>query len=172
VDFKEYKARFTEGSQGRYDITPLFSEPVVFGELVEDLHCLFDPMSYDVIAALDSLGFVLGTALARRTGKSLILIRKGGKLPFPDNRLLRKGFTDYSGSEKFLEIKPTDITHGARILIVDDWVETAAQATAAIKLIESCGGKIAGIACLGASRNERTHPLLQCGVLRPIGIED
>lgn len=54
--------------------------------------------------------------------------------------------------------------------LVDEWIETGAQAWAAIQLIEGQGGIIAGIAGLHIDDNEQTEPLrarYQCVQVAP-----
>lgn len=53
----------------------------------------------------------------------------------------------------------TVIKDESRVLIVDDWMETAAQMTAATALIEQAGGVIAGLAVLDAEVNKQSRAL-------------
>lgn len=48
---------------------------------------------------------------------------------------------------------------GYEVLIIDDWMETAAQTDAATTLVEHAGGKIAGIAVLDGEQNERSRAI-------------
>lgn len=140
----------------RYDVTPLFADPRAFVTLVDDLLALTEPMTFDLVAGIDALGFILGAALALRAGKGFLPVRKGGKLP-----VLVDSTTcvDYTGGEKTLEIRQDAIRAGMRVLVVDEWIETGAQVSAAIRLIERRGGIIAGIACIHVDSNERTRLL-------------
>jgi adenine phosphoribosyltransferase len=83
-------------------------------------------------------------------------IRKGGKLPVLHDR---ESAVDYQGKEKVLELRLNPFAAGTRLLLADDWIETGAQARAAIALIERAGGVIVGIAAVGFRRNERTSGL-------------
>jgi adenine phosphoribosyltransferase len=141
----------------RYDVTPLFRDFAAFSALVEDLAGLVGVVECDVVAGIDALGFILGTALALRMRKGFVPIRKGGKLPVPTARV---ELVDYTGTHKALELRRDAITAGARLLVVDEWIETGAQAWAAIQLIEGCGGIIAGIATIHVDTNERTRDLM------------
>ena len=44
----------------------------------------------------------------------------------------------------------------ARVLLVDEWIETGAQILAAAKLIEAQGGTIVGIASINMDVNDKT----------------
>jgi adenine phosphoribosyltransferase len=139
----------------RYDVTPLFADYAAFSDLVEDLAQHFDGIEFDCVAGIDALGFVLGTALAWRFKKGLVTIRKGGKLPIETDQI---EFVDYMG-RKSLELRPDLIQAGVRVLVVDEWIETGAQARAAIELLERRGGVIVGVAAICIDDNENTRGL-------------
>ena len=141
-------------TQGRYDVTPLFADAQGFGHLVDDLLAPFDS-AFELVAGIDALGFILGAAMASSSGRGFLPIRKGGRLPGPASSIVIR---DYSGTDKALEIRACSLT-GARILLVDDWIETAAQVGAAIQLIESCAGTVAGVAAICIDKNEATAKL-------------
>ena len=146
----------TQTSGNRNDVTPLFADRIAFAQLSSDLAAPFLDAGIDAVAAIDALGFVLGTAIAERLGVGIIPVRKGGKLPVAAEHV---EFTDYSGERKALEIRPDTIRSGLRLLIVDEWVETGAQVSVAIELVERLGGVVAGIATIRMDRNERTEGL-------------
>jgi adenine phosphoribosyltransferase len=148
-----------KNTQGpRYDVTPLFADYEAFTALVEDLSRSFTASDFDVVAGIDALGFILGTALALHFQKGFVPIRKGGKLPVEVDTCT---FIDYTGHEKSLELRADAIKRGTRVLVVDEWIETGAQVKAAIQLIEGQGGVIAGIAAINIDDNEATRPLLE-----------
>ena len=134
----------------RYDVTPLFTDFESFSALVEDLLAPFNSIEFDYVAGIDALGFILGTAISIRANKGFIPIRKGGKLPVEASSV---DFVDYSGQEKSLELRANVIKPGARVLIVDEWIETGAQVNAAIELIESLKGVVIGIATINIDEN-------------------
>jgi adenine phosphoribosyltransferase len=144
----------TEGP--RYDVTPLFADFESFSALVEDLLAQFNTIEFDYVAGIDALGFILGTALSFRALKGFIPIRKGGKLPV---ETLSVDFVDYSGQEKSLEMRVDAIKPGARVLLVDEWIETGAQVNAAIELIESLKGIVIGVATINIDENKETEKL-------------
>jgi adenine phosphoribosyltransferase len=142
-DYLRLIDRNTSGN--RCDVTPLFADPEAFGRLLEDLTGQFAGAEFDLIVAVDALGFVLGTALALRMRKGLVVVRKGGKLPVKTDVA---EFVDYTGRTKSLELRPDAIAAGTRVLVVDDWVETGAQVRATICLIEGRGGVVVGVASI------------------------
>jgi adenine phosphoribosyltransferase len=154
----DYIARIDISGRGRYDVTPLFTDARAFAALVDDLLALTQPLSFEIVAGIDALGFILGSALAIRAGTGFIPIRKEGKLPVLTDRM---GFLDYTGTHKALELRPDAVLPRQRVLVVDEWIETGAQMSAAICLIERHGGIIAGVATIHIDTNERTHPLIE-----------
>lgn len=140
----------------RCDVTPLFADPAAFSALVADLAELALPLAFEVIAGIDALGFILGAALALHMHSGFVPIRKGGKLPVAVDTA---ECVDYTGQRKMLELRRDALRPGARVLLVDEWIETGAQVRAAIQLIERQGGVIAGIASLHMDENAQTASL-------------
>ena len=142
----------------RYDVTPLFADYEAFTALIEDLSRPLDGIDFDVVAGIDALGFILGTAIALRFGKGFIPIRKGGKLPVEVDTCR---FIDYTSHEKSLELRVDAIKRGTRVLLVDEWIETGAQVKAAVQLVEGQSGIVVGITAISMDVNEFTRPLLE-----------
>ncbi len=129
----------------RCDVTPLFAEPAAFAEVLDNLGGPVGDLPFDIVLGIDALGFILGTGLALRAGKGLVVARKGGKIPVACDYT---AFVDYSGQKKRLELRPDALRPGTPVLIADEWVETGAQVRAVISLIERRGAVVAGIASL------------------------
>ena len=137
-------------------MTPLFSSYEAFSALVEDILKRFVGIEFDYVVGIDALGFILGTAMAVQAQKGFVPVRKHGKLPVKSES---ETFVDYTGVEKGLELRVGAIREGDRVLLVDEWVETGAQARAAAKLIEKSGGEVVGIAAVNIDDNEKTRGL-------------
>lgn len=155
---KKYLELIDKSTRGRYDVTPIFADFQAFSELIRDLNQLCHGVDFDVIGGIDALGFILGTGMALKTRKPLVLIRKGGKLPTDVEKV---EFVDYSGQAKSLEIRVDALHPHQKVLIVDEWVETGAQVKAAIQLVEASGGEVAGILTINADQNQATLELGQ-----------
>lgn len=168
MDFAYYRSRLNTETTGRYDVSPLFRDPDVLRNLISDAIRPFREETIDAVAALDALGFILGAGVALELNKPLLLLRKRGKLPLSDEKLLREEFVDYTGTKKGLEIERQALTAGQKVLIVDEWIETGSQVKAAINLLVACGADVVGIACLSADRNEQTETLFTAYNLKPI----
>jgi len=124
-----------------YDITTLLESP-------EGLHMALDRMeeyakSKDVqtIVAIESRGFIFGSALADRLGLGVAVARKPGKLPY---KTISEEYELEYGTDR-LELHEDAVRAGQRALIVDDLIATGGTIKAACKLIERLGGEVAGV---------------------------
>ena len=141
IDYTKY----ISGKKELIDMTKLLLDPVIFNSLIEDMCKPFLNKKIDKVVAIDAMGFVFGARIAEKLGVGLILLRKGGKIGVATKSL---SFTDYSKTEKSLEVATVALKAEERVLIVDEWSETGTQLKTAIKLIESSGGKVIGISCV------------------------
>lgn len=146
----------TDTSGNRNDVTPLFAQPGDFNALVDDLVACLGDTCIDLVAAIDALGFILGTAIAQKLGVGILAVRKGGRLPVETDRT---GFRDYTEQDKQLEIRRDVLIPGMKVLIVDEWIETGAQVLATISLIEGQGAVVAGIATINMDGNSQTRSI-------------
>jgi adenine phosphoribosyltransferase len=155
----EYARLIDSNTDGRRcDVTPIFADTTAFAALTDDLIAQVRDTPFDIVAGIDALGFILGAAIALRTGTGMIPIRKAGKLPV---EAPRERFVDYSGEEKGLELRRDAIWPGARVLLVDEWIETGEQVRAGIRLVEASEGKVAAVATIAADRTKRTAWLFE-----------
>lgn len=158
MNYAYYDRFINKKTKVRYDVTPLFRDPVVFGHLVEDLFRPFRK-KVDVVVGIDALGFILAGAIANKQKLPLAVVRKGGKLPGIRGTVLRTSCVDYTKKKKHFEMTKGSIKKGDRVLIVDEWIETGAQVKAALRLIEMQGGIVVGISVLNAERNKKTESI-------------
>lgn len=123
------------------DISPLLRTH--FGQAVERMAALYTPQEWqkiDVIAGIESRGFILAAGMAAVRQKGFVKIRKAGKLP--GNVISRRYGLEYG--QDALEIQPGV----GRVLIVDDVLATGGTLTAAAELAREGGHEVAGLACL------------------------
>src|ERR1700687_528665 len=64
------------------DITPLLQDPTSFRMTIDAMASHYKAIQIDSIAAIESRGYILGSALAYQLGTGFVPIRKPGKLPF------------------------------------------------------------------------------------------
>jgi len=126
------------------DITTLTKDPDAFQEAVDALIDHYIDADIDVVAAIESRGFVFGAPMAYELGAGFVLIRKPGKLPAEK---ISASYTLEYGTNT-LEMHTDAIQPGQRVLLVDDLLATGGSAKAAVELIEKLGGKVVGMAFL------------------------
>ncbi len=120
------------------DITTLLKDKDGFAKAIELLVARYKDKDIDLIAGIESRGFVLASALASHLHKGLVLVRKPGKLPAEK---VREEY-DLEYGKDAIEIHKDAISQGQKILLVDDLIATGGTAAAACNLIEKLGGKI------------------------------
>ncbi|RMG44788.1 MAG: adenine phosphoribosyltransferase [Acidobacteria bacterium] len=123
------------------DITPLLADPAAFGAALERLAREAEALSPDLVAGIESRGFILGAPLARQLGTGFVPIRKPGKLP---SRTLQESYSLEYGEGR-LEMHADAVGPGRRVLIVDDLLATGGTAAAACRLVRRAGGEVAGL---------------------------
>lgn len=126
------------------DITPLLADPHGFNGVIDGLITPFKETSVDVVAGVESRGFLLAPAMAARLGAGIVPLRKKGKLP----RATRSASYALEYGSDSIEVHADAFQPGTRVLLVDDVLATGGTAAAAIELIEGLGGKLAGISFL------------------------
>ena len=144
LDYIPIVQDFPKPGVGFRDVSPLLANPNAFSKALDLLNDQFAQSDYDVIAGIDSRGFIFGTALARLTGKPFIMIRKANKLP-PET--LRVSYELEYGSDH-LEIRKGLLQPTDRVLIVDDVLATGGTACAAVDLVRESGARILGVAVI------------------------
>jgi adenine phosphoribosyltransferase len=96
----------------------------------------------NVVVGPESRGFLVGEPVANELGTGIVLARKPGKLP---RETVSEKYTLEYG-EAALEMHKDAIKPGEKVLITDDLLATGGTIAAAIKLVESLGGIVAGLA--------------------------
>ena len=79
------------------DISPILTNPELFSDLIDKIAKYSFLKSTDAIVAIDSRGFVFGSALAKIINKPLILARKKNKLP---GKVIEKSYGLEYGNDK------------------------------------------------------------------------
>ena len=138
------------------DPTSIYINGAAFHDLLDDLVADLDGVEADVVAGLDAMGFVLGSALATRLGIGFLPIRKAGKLCVDTDRV---EFTNYSGRTQGMEMRQPAFAPGTRVLLVDQWIETGGTMTGAAELVERQGGTVAGLAAIAIEETQQSAAL-------------
>ena len=120
------------------DITTLLKDANAFSYVIDKFYQRYKNMDIDLVAGIESRGFILGGAIAHRLHKGFIPIRKEGKLPAKTE----KNHYELEYGRAAVEIHVDAIQKGSKMLLVDDLVATAGTLLASINLIEKLGGVV------------------------------
>lgn len=122
------------------DITPVLAEPGLLTAIVDRLAEVHGADRIDVVAGIESRGFLFGVPLAMALGTGFVPIRKPGKLPWTT---LRVDYELEYGTDA-LEAHVDAVRAGQRVLLVDDLLATGGTAAGAASLIRRLGGDVVG----------------------------
>lgn len=126
------------------DITPILKDAGLCCEITLALQAQVIALEIDLIAGIESRGFLFGMSLANLMGLPFVPMRKSGKLPY---KTVRQEYDLEYGSAA-LELHEDAILRGQRVLIHDDLLATGGTVVAASKLVEKLGGAVAGYSFL------------------------
>lgn len=122
------------------DITPIMMDPKLSNEIVGHLFEIYKDQTIDVVAGLESRGFLFGYPLAMRLGVPFVLVRKEGKLPY--DKISFDYELEYGNAT--IEMHTDAIQRGQKVLIHDDLLATGGTAEAAAQLVLQSGGHVHG----------------------------
>jgi adenine phosphoribosyltransferase len=124
------------------DVTPLLESGEGLRSAVDALAGAFS--NIDIVAGIESRGFIFGAPVAYALGVGMAPVRKPGKLP----RATASADYALEYGVNTLQLHRDAVTPGQRVLIVDDVLATGGTAAATVALIEELGAEVAGVAVL------------------------
>ena len=124
-----------------YDITTLLKDPVGLHWTVDVLANTFLPQKIDQVIGIEARGFIFAPMVAYRLNAGFVPARKPNKLPA--DRASMAYSLEYG--KDAIEIHRDAIKPGQEVVIIDDLLATGGTAAATAKLVESLGGRVAGI---------------------------
>jgi adenine phosphoribosyltransferase len=122
------------------DLTPVFASGPALRTVTDALAAPFVGR-IDAVAGVEARGFVLAAAAAYALGIGVLIIRKPGKLP---QEVLSESYDLEYGSAT-LQVQPSTLPAGSRVLVLDDVLATGGTLAASTKLIERAGWVVAGV---------------------------
>lgn len=126
------------------DITPLLFDAAARATAIEAMTEQARRLNADVVAGVESRGFIFALPVAERLGLPFVPMRKPGKLP---DAVARTDY-DLEYGTATLEMHRSPSVTGRRVAVVDDLLATGGTAAAAARLVEEVGGTIAGFVFL------------------------
>ena len=143
------------------DITPVVQSAQAFNFAIDELAAWARPKRPELIAGIESRGFLFAAALARELRLGLTVIRKKGKLPRKSACVLAPN--EYA-VEQF-EMHEDGVAPGQRVLIIDDLIATGSSSVSAINLVKLLKGEVAAFGAVvelsflkGVENIRKAHP--------------
>ena len=97
------------------DVTSVVQDPDGLKLSIDELIRRLDGVDFDVVAGLESRGFVFGMPVAYALGKGFVMVRKKGKLP---RETVSRSYDLEYGSAS-IEIHRDAILPGQRVVVID-----------------------------------------------------
>src|SRR6201993_5488796 len=127
-----------------YDISTLLAHPKAWHATMERLADALRPYKPDVLAGIESRGFLLAAPLALALGTGFVMLRKQGKLP---GITVRHTYALEYGTDT-IEVQADAIEKGKRVVLVDDLLATGGTMAAAITLLQQVGAVVPAAGCI------------------------
>jgi adenine phosphoribosyltransferase len=143
------------------DITPVILSSQAFNFAIDELAAWAATRKPELIAGIESRGFLFGAALARDLRLGMTIIRKKGKLP----RKCASVIAPNEYAVEHFEMHEDAVARGQRVLIVDDLIATGSSSVSAINLVRLLKGHVVGFGAVielsflkGAEAIRTVHP--------------
>ena len=127
-----------------YDISTLLAHPDAWQVTMGRMAKLISRHQPDVLAGIESRGFLIAAPLALKLGLGFIMVRKKGKLP---GKTIRHEYALEYGTDT-VEVQHDAIRKGDRVVVLDDLLATGGTLNAAVELLNKMGAEVVGAACL------------------------
>ena len=127
-----------------YDISTLLRHGGAWEVAMERMARAVEAYRPDLLAGIESRGFLVAAPLALKLNCGFIMIRKPGKLPGPTVGL--EYALEY-GTDR-IEIQADAVEPGQRVVVVDDLLATGGTMAASIQLLRNAGALIPAAAAL------------------------
>ena len=126
------------------DIAPLISNPKAFELVTKEFAQTETP--FNLVAGVESRGFILASAIAIDSAVGFVPIRKAGKLP--GAVIKRKYGLEYGSDSLEMQVAAFSEVKDPRVLLIDDVLATGGTLIAALELIAELAGEVCEVAVL------------------------
>ena len=127
-----------------YDISTLLAHAEAWQETVNQLETAITPARPQVLAGIESRGFLAAAPLALRMGLGFVMLRKKGKLP---GATVPYTYDLEYGSDT-IEVQEGAIQPGQRVVVLDDLLATGGTLGASVNLLRKVGADVQAAACI------------------------
>jgi len=127
-----------------YDISTLLRNPDAWQVAMGRLANVARAYQPQLLAGVESRGFLLAAPLALKLGCGFVMLRKRGKLP---GAVVGLDYDLEYGVDR-MEIQADAIEPGTRVMVVDDLLATGGTMAAGIALLRKVGAEVPAAAAL------------------------
>ena len=125
-----------------YDLSTLLAHGPAWSETVRRLAEAVDRHRPDMLAGIESRGFLVAAPVAHALGCGFIMVRKAGKLP--GETVAHRYELEYGADQ--VEVQADAVRPGQRVVLLDDLLATGGTAAAAHSLLRSVGAEVVAAA--------------------------
>ena len=115
-----------------YDISSLMINKDIWQETINQFSTLVKKHNPEVLAGIESRGFIFASTIAYKLNCEVVMIRKKGKLP--GQTISHTYKLEYG--EDCLEIQKREDLKNKNVILIDDLLATGGTASAAIELLK------------------------------------
>ena len=127
-----------------YDISTLLAHAGAWRYTCDALAAAVSVHRPDVLAGIESRGFLVAAPLALKLGLGFVMVRKQGKLP---GETVPHTYALEYGSDT-IEIQKDAVKPGQRVVVLDDLLATGGTLRATTELLTRSGASVRGAACI------------------------
>ncbi len=127
-----------------YDVSTMLAHPDAWQVALGRLSRMVAKHQPDVLAGIESRGFLVAAPLASRLGLGFVMVRKAGKLP---GKTVGYEYALEYGTDK-IEIQEDAVQKNQRVVVLDDLLATGGTMAASVALFDKVGAKVVAGACL------------------------
>jgi len=126
------------------DIAPLIANPKAYELVTKEFAQTNSP--FNLVAGVESRGFILASAIAIDSAVGFVPIRKAGKLP---GSVIKREYGLEYGSDS-LEMQVDALAHVSepQVLLIDDVLATGGTLIAALELLKDLAAEVCEVAVL------------------------
>src|SRR5438046_8434955 len=120
------------------DLTTVFAHGPTMSAMIKSLATRYESKKVDAFVGIESRGFIIASPLAVLLERGLVIVRKPGKLPWKK----RAQTYDLEYGTDTLEMHEDAVSHGTRVVVVDDLLATGGTMSATCSLLRAAGAEI------------------------------
>ncbi len=126
------------------DIAPLIANPQAYELVTKEFAQTESP--FNLVAGVESRGFILASAIAIDSSVGFVPIRKAGKLP---GTVIRREYgLEYGSDNLEMQVDAFANIERPKVLLIDDVLATGGTLIAALELIADLNGEICEVVVL------------------------